>query len=148
VTSSLEPGQLTSGWRNLFTAGWVGVVLGLAAVWKSSWTLGFPTWWLGPQSDPRFPALLVLPFILPVFVVIGAVRNHRYTVVLGIAASIGEALIAWGDVGRQDKFALVEFALAAGGLAVSLASLAGLLSATPAAPHPGAFPPPTNAQSS
>ncbi len=138
---------MTSGWRNLFTAGWVGVVLGIVAVWKSSWTLGFPTWWLGPQSDPRFPVVLVLPFVLPVFVVVGGIRNVRYIVVLGIAASVGEALIAWGDVGRQDKFAFVEFALAGSGLAVSLASFAGLLT-TAAAPQPaaaaGPLPPPSD----
>lgn len=123
----LAPGQLTPGWRNLLIVGWIGVILGLAAVWKSSWTLGFPTWWLGPQEDPRFPPLLVLPFVLPMVVVVNAIRNTRYTAIVGIFASVVAQNIAWGDVGHQIKLAVVEFALAAAGLAISAASLAGMV---------------------
>ncbi|MEO5899663.1 MAG: hypothetical protein ABIR68_05975 [Ilumatobacteraceae bacterium] len=125
----LAPGQLTSGWRNLLIIGWIGVILGLTAVWKSSWTLGFPTWWLGPQADPRFPLLLILPFILPFVVVINAIRNTRYTPFVGIVAALVAENIAWGDVGHQIKFAVVEFALAGAGLAISAASLAGMVRA-------------------
>ena len=123
----LTAGHLTPGWRNVLGVAWVGVVLSLAAVWKSSWTLGFSTWWLGPQADPRFPLILILPFVLPLMVVAGALRHVRYLPVLGIVAGLGTAAIAWGDVGRQNGFALVEFGLAAGGTLVSIAALAGML---------------------
>jgi hypothetical protein len=123
----LRPGHLTAGWRNIIGIGWVGVLIGWAAVWKSSWTLGFSTWWLGPQSDSRFPLILVLPFILPIIVVVAALRHLRYLPYIGFVAAAGAALIAWGDVGRQNRFAIVEFALAGGGLLVSVASLAGMV---------------------
>ncbi|MEO6158762.1 MAG: hypothetical protein ABIQ39_14190 [Ilumatobacteraceae bacterium] len=125
--TGFRPGQLTSGWSSLFIVGWVGVVLGFAAVWKSSWTLGFSTWWLGPESDPRFPVILVLPFILPLAMVAAALRNMRYLPFAGMLTAIATALIAWGDVGRQNRFALVEFALAGGGLLVSVAAIAGMV---------------------
>lgn len=130
---TLVPGQLTPGWRNLLVVGWIGVVLGLVAVWKSSWTLGFPTWWLGPQADPRFPLLMALPFVLPVVVVVNAIRNTRYTALVGIVAAVVAENIAWGDVGHQIRFAIVEFALAGAGLAISVAALAGMVRADRAA---------------
>ncbi|MCU1503537.1 MAG: hypothetical protein JWM12_2891 [Ilumatobacteraceae bacterium] len=127
----LVRGQLTSGWRNLFVAGWIGVILGLAGVWKSAWTLGFPTWWLGPQADPRFPLLVALPFVCPVLLVVAGLRNMRYLPYAGIVAAIVAENIAWGDVGHEIKFAVVEFALAGGGLVISIAALAGLVRAQP-----------------
>ncbi len=114
----------------VLVSGWVGVILGFASVWKSSWTLGFSTWWLGPQASPRFFGLLVLPFVLPIVMVVLALTNVRYAAFAGIAAAVGTALIGWGDVGRQDKFAAVELALAGAGLLVSVAALAGLVGRT------------------
>ena len=138
-------GQLTPGWKLVLVCGWVGVILGLAAVWKSSWTLGFSTWWLGPQADPRFVGLLILPFVLPILVVVLGLMNVRYAAFAGIAAAVGTALIGWGDVGRQDKFAAVELALAGAGLLVSVACLAGMVR-RPAAPAASAAPLPMGAE--
>ena len=127
VEAPLRPGQLTPGWKMVLVCGWVGVILGFAAVWKSSWTLGFSTWWLGPESSPRFFGLLVLPFVLPLAMVVLAVANVRYAAFAGIATALVTALIGWGDLGRQDKFAAVELALAGAGLLISVGSLAGMV---------------------
>ena len=123
----LVAGQLTPGWKMVLVCGWVGVILGFACVWKSSWTLGFSTWWLGPQASPRFFGLLVLPFLLPLGMVLLALANVRYAAFAGILAALLTALIGWGDVGRQDKFAAVELALAAAGLLISVACLGGMV---------------------
>ena len=120
-------GELTNVWRAVMIAAWVGIVLGFVAVWRSSWTLGLSTWWLGPEADPRFVLLLVLPFLMPLAMVAAALLRVRWVPYYGVAAAIGTALIAWGDVGRVDGLAVVELALAAGGLLVSVASLTGVL---------------------
>ncbi|MFT3855851.1 MAG: hypothetical protein QM733_24460 [Ilumatobacteraceae bacterium] len=122
----LRPGQLTPGWKMVLICGWVGVILGFAAVWKSSWTLGFSTWWLGPQASPRFFGLLILPFLLPLGMVLLALGNVRYAAFAGIVAGLATALIGWADIGRQDKFAAVELALAGAGFLISAACLAGM----------------------
>ena len=111
----------------VLVCGWFGVILGFAAVWKSSWTLGFSTWWLGPQASPRFVGLLILPFLLPLAMVALALANVRYAAFAGIVAGLVAALIGWGDVGRQDKFAAVELALAGAGLLISVACLGGMV---------------------
>ena len=120
-------GELTLGWRALTVLMWIGVVLSFAAVWNSSWKIGLSTWWLGPEASPRFPVIMIVPFIAPVAMVALAFRHMRWIPYFGIAASVITALIAWGDVGRVNGFAAIEFALAAGALLVSVASCTGLL---------------------
>jgi hypothetical protein len=124
---ALQPGQLTQGWKLVLICGWVGVILAYAAVWKSSWTLGFSTWWLGPQAEPRFLGLLVLPFLVAIAVLVLALANVRYAAIVGIVAAFALENIAWGDVGRQIKFAVVEFSIAGGALLISAACLAGMV---------------------
>ena len=103
------------------------MVISFAAVWKASWTLGFSTWWLGPQANPRFFGLLLLPFVLPILVTVAASRNVRYAPYFGVIAALATAAIGLGDIGRQNAFALVELAVAGGGLLISLAALAGMV---------------------
>lgn len=134
-------GQLSPGWRNVFGAGWVLVVVGFVAVWKSSWTVGMSTWWLGPQVSPRFPLLLMLPFVLPAALVTATLRNARNLPWFGAAAAVLTGLIGAGDIGRVNGFAAIEIGIAAGGLLVSLASAAGLLRPDPAAPDPAPLEP-------
>ncbi len=127
ATPALRNGQLTHGWKLVLICGWVGVILAFAAVWKSSWTLGFSTWWLGPQSDPRFVGLLVLPFVIAIGVLVLALANVRYAAIVGIVGALGLINVAWGDVGRQIKFAVIEFSVAGGALLISAACLAGMV---------------------
>lgn len=122
-----EVGQLTQGWATVTWLAWVGVIVGFAAVWYSSRITGFSTWWLGPESEPRFIGISLLPFVAPLAVASAGVRGARRLPWAGIAASVWCAAIGVGDLGRVNGYAAVELLLAAGGLAVSLASFAGLV---------------------
>ncbi len=123
----LRSGQLTPAWRITFVVGWVAVVLGLAAVVKTSRTMGLSTWWLGASGDPRVVFVQGLPFIPSVLVIIAACRNSRFVPVFGVIASALVALIAAGDIGRFDRLAIVQFVVAGGGLLVSVAACAGMV---------------------
>ena len=119
--------QLTPAWRTVFSIGWAGVVLGVGAVLKTARTMGLSTWWLGPEADARFIAIQALPFVIPVLLVIAAFRGLRYLPYIGLAGAVAMAAIAAGDLGRFRNLALVEFAVAAVGLLVSVAAFAGVL---------------------
>ena len=123
----LRSGQLTSAWRITFVVGWVAVILGLAAVVKTSRTMGLSTWWLGASGDPRVVFVQALPFIPSVLVIIAASRNSRFVPVFGVITSALVALIATGDIGRFDRLAIVQFVVAGGGLLVSVAACAGMV---------------------
>jgi hypothetical protein len=107
-------------------AAWAGIVLGFAAVWNSSVKVGLSAWWLGPRSAPRLILISLIPFVLPVAVVSAAIARMRYLPFLGIVASAATAAVAAGDLGRVPGIAAIEFALAAAGLAVSVAALSGM----------------------
>ena len=133
------PGQLTQGWSTLTWLAWTGVVAGFAAVWYSSRITGFSTWWLGPESEPRFIGISLLPFVGPLAMVAAALRGVRRLPWAGLVASLWCAAIGIGDLGRVNGYAAVELLLAGGGLAVSLATLAGLVRPnTDERPVPGA----------
>ena len=57
------------------------------------------------------------------------VRITRRLPWYGIAGAVVAAGIAAGDLSREPRYAAIEFALAGAGLAISLASFAGLLRA-------------------
>jgi hypothetical protein len=122
-----RPGELTTGWRIVFAIGWIGVILGTAAVWKSSRTLGLPLWWLGPEADPRPLPVQMLPFVLPVLMIIAAVRSTRHLPWFGLATAAAAIGIAIPDLDRYPGLATVEIALALAGALVSGASFAGVL---------------------
>jgi hypothetical protein len=124
----MQPGTVTGPWTTAFWAGWLLVAGGFAAVWFSSRTTGLSTWWLGPESSPSVHYNLV-PFITPIALGILAVRSTRYLPWYGLAGAVVTALIAVGDFGRVDRYALIELALAGAGLCVSAATFAGMLRA-------------------
>lgn len=120
----MRAGQLTPSWSAAFAVGWGLVVLGLLAVWRSSWLLGLSTWWLGSRSSPSWvaPAVIALPGAL-----IGAAWFRvRYLpwAGIGIAALIGA--VALGDRAQRPSLAIVEGLLALAGLLISLAALMGM----------------------
>jgi hypothetical protein len=133
---ALRPGQLTPAWRVVLCLGWMSVVLAFAAVWKSGRTLGLAPWWLGPSGDPHNIAVNLIPFVLPLAMVVGALRNMRSLPYAGIVAALGVAGVAAGDAGRFSGIAVVELAVATAGLLVSVASLAGLIRAAPVPVEP------------
>ncbi|MEX0846915.1 MAG: hypothetical protein WD023_03975 [Ilumatobacteraceae bacterium] len=122
-----RPGELAPAWRVVFVVGWVGTMLGFASVWKSSRTMGLSTWWLGPSAEPRSIAVQLVPFVIPVLLVVAASRNARFLPYWGVLGSLALGAIAAGDLGRFQRLALVELAVAGAALAVSLASFAGVL---------------------
>lgn len=107
-------------------AAWAGVALGFAALWNSSVKVGLSAWWLGPRSEPRIILVSLIPFVLPLVVVGAGIARVRYLPFLGVLASAATAAVAAGDLGRVPGIAAVEFALAAAGLAVSVAAFSGM----------------------
>jgi hypothetical protein len=122
-----RPHQLSTPWRIVFGVGWGGVVLCLAAVWTSSRTMGLSTWWLGAPADPMPLVVQVLPFVLPIAMVVGAFRNVRFLPLCGVFSAGVLAAIAIGDLEPFHRYGVVEAAAATAGMLVSLASFAGLL---------------------
>lgn len=125
VARTLAVGQLTPGWRTLFIAGWIGVLMGFAAVWQASRIAGTAPWWLGPETDQRNFAIIAIPFAGPVVAVIAGITRLRITCLIGIAAALSTGGIALGEAGRFAGIARVEFVLAAAGLLISVAALGG-----------------------
>ena len=124
--SKQRTGTLATGWRVVFGLGWGGVILCLGAVWNSSRTMGLALWRLGAEAQPRSFAIQLLPFALPVLMVIAAMRNWRFLPYLGIVAALAGAAIAWGDLSPFRRYGLIELAIADAALALSLASIAGM----------------------
>jgi hypothetical protein len=120
------PGQLQPFFTTAFWVGWMGVAGGFAAVWYSSRTLGFSTWWLGPESEPRPFIISLLPFVAPLALAVMALRHRPWLPFLGMLGALITALVATLDIGRSARYSLVEFLLATGGLLVSAACLSGM----------------------
>ena len=72
------PGVLTPFFTTVFWMSWVGVAAGFAAVWFSARTLGFTTWWLGPEGDQRSFVVSLLPFVAPIFLTVSALRRQPW----------------------------------------------------------------------
>lgn len=121
-----RPMELTAAWRTLYTVGWMGALLGLASVWKSSRTLGLSTWWLGPSADPQLLVVSLLPFLAPIVLVVASMRNVKYLPHAGVVGALVLAGVGLGDVGRFTGLAAVELVIAGAAMLVSIASFAGL----------------------
>jgi hypothetical protein len=102
------------------------VLLGIAAVWDSSRTLGLATWWLGASSEPQPFVVQLFPAVVALVVIIAALRNLRFLPAIGIGAAAVLAGVGLVDLGRFQRFGWIELALAGAGLLVSIASFAGL----------------------
>jgi hypothetical protein len=120
-----RPGQLTVGWRFVVGLAWSGVIVGFMVVWKASRDIGLSTWWLGPAGEPQPFYVSLLPFLAPTAMLLGVVNGARLLPWGGLAAAAVTAAVGLGDVGRVPGLAAAELALAAGGAAVSVASLGG-----------------------
>lgn len=120
-----EPGELTIGWRTATAIAWGLVFVGYIAVWKTSRELGLNTWWLGPIGDPSPPWVSFLPFLAPLTMVVLALNNVRGLFWFGLAATAVCAAIAAFDIADVPRLALVQFAIAAAALLVTLGGLAG-----------------------
>ena len=120
-----QVGQLTAGWRITVLATWVLVFLGYTAVWKASRELGLATWWLGPTAEPRPIPILLVPFIVPLAMILATINNSRRLPWYGLAAAAVGVVIAIPDLGTFRRLGLVELGIAVAAGAVSVASIAG-----------------------
>ncbi|MHB1090649.1 MAG: hypothetical protein ACYC06_02940 [Ilumatobacteraceae bacterium] len=117
--------QLTRTWRNVTAASWLVLGLAVLALAISSRTLGKPTWWLGPQSNPRFIALWATPFLAPIASIIASLRFSRWATQVSLISSVALAIVAVFDLRTTPGVAVGEFILAGAGVLITLASLAG-----------------------
>jgi hypothetical protein len=129
-----RPGDLTLGWRSVTAVVWIGVILGLAAVWNASVQLGLSTWWLGARSAPQPRVIQFSPFIAPVLMLLATINQIRWLGWIGLGAAAVVGAFGVGDLGRVTVLALVELSIAGAAAIASVASLTG----TYRAPDPGA----------
>lgn len=134
ATRLVRAGNLTTNWSTAFWLGWALVAGGFAAVWYSARITGMATWWLGPETAPRIIFVSLIPFVAPIGLAVMTLTHRRWLPFWGIAGAAVTALVAWGDIGGPARYFAIEFALAAGGLLVSVASFAGLLRDAPTDP--------------
>ncbi len=120
-----RPGDLTLGWRAVTAGVWIGVVIGIAAVWNASVQLGLSTWWLGPRSDPQPRFIQVSPFVTPVLMLLAPLNHVRWLGWIGLAGAVVVGGFGLGDLGRVPVLAAVELAIAAAAAGASVASLTG-----------------------
>lgn len=114
-----------SGWRVVLMLGWVGGILGYSTIWAVSRQVGLPTWWLGPRSTPSPVPVMLLPFVLPVIVLIGIAANLQRIARYGVFAALATLGVAAGDASNQPGLAVAQLAISLGLLSASLAALIG-----------------------
>jgi hypothetical protein len=124
-------GNLTPHWTTTFWLGWAGVAGGFIAVWYSSRVTGLATWWLGPEAEPRFLLVSLLPFAAPLGLCVLALSHRRWLPFLGIGGSVVTAIVGLVDLGHVRGYGVIELVLAAAGLGLSAASFAGMLRRDP-----------------
>ena len=114
---------LTSGWRWVLACGWGTVMAGIGVVANTGFILGDPPFWTGN-------GLAVLPFVLPVLVLVALASDWRYTIQLSFVAAAGTAVIGFIDLFHARPMGYGELVFAFVGLLITVAAMAGLV------PHP------------
>ncbi len=121
-----QPGQLTTAWRAMVVATWVGVFVAYLAMWKASEELGIATWWLGPRSSPQPLIVRLVPFVVAAVFGILASYNVPRMPLIGLIGAALLAAIAIPDLSRSAGLAAIEFAIAGAVALVSAASFTGM----------------------
>jgi hypothetical protein len=111
-------------WRTLATISWVGVLLCQIAVAVTSRNIGKSAWWLGPESNPRFPLIWAIPFVIIVAALVATQRVGKFTIVVHLACVALLAAVATGDVAGSPGVAMLQYVVAGIALIVSFVSLA------------------------
>lgn len=111
-------------WRAMASISWVGIMLCQAAIAVSSRNIGKSAWWLGPESNPRFPLVWALPFAITIAGLIATQRPRKFTIFIHLACVVALVGVALGDVANAPGVALLEFVVAGIALLVSFVSLA------------------------
>ena len=93
---------------------WLFVIASFIAIWVSSRNTGLSTWWLGPETEPRFILINLLPFVAPAVLCLMCQLALRGLPWFGIVAALATAAIAIGDISRVPGYAVAEFTVAGG----------------------------------
>jgi len=111
-------------WRILATVSWVGVLFCQVAVAVTSRNIGKSAWWLGPESNPRFPLFWAIPFVIIVVALAATQRPGKYTIAIHLLCVVLLSAVATGDVANSPGVAMLQYVVVVIALLVSLVSLA------------------------
>ncbi|MFM7307547.1 MAG: hypothetical protein ACKO97_13735 [Actinomycetota bacterium] len=111
-------------WRRLASISWVGIAVCQVAVAVTSRNIGKSAWWLGPESNPRFPLVWAVPFLITVAAFVATQRPRKYTIVVHLVCVALLAAVATGDVANSPGVAALQYVVAGIALLVSFVSLA------------------------
>jgi len=111
-------------WRRLASISWVGIAMCQVAVAVTSRNIGKSAWWLGPESNPRFPLVWAVPFLITVAAFVATQRPRKYTIVVHLVCVALLAAVATGDVANSPGVAALQYVVAGIALLVSFVSLA------------------------
>lgn len=111
-------------WRVLASLSWVGIILCQLAVAITGRSIGKSAWWIGPESNPSFPLLWVLPFAVSIAGLIATQRPHKFTLLIHLGCVALLVAIAAGNLSVSPGIAAIEFVIAGIALLVSFISMA------------------------
>jgi protein-S-isoprenylcysteine O-methyltransferase Ste14 len=112
-------------WKLVGIASWLLVTAAITCAAIASRSVGKSTWWLGPESNPAFPLLWALPFLMPVVSIIAIIRLPRFAGYVGIGSSLVLAGVAIGDIAGSPGVAIIEGIIAVSALFIAIATIAG-----------------------
>ena len=112
-------------WKLVGITSWLLVTAAITCAAIASRSVGKSTWWLGPESNPTFPLLWALPFLMPVVSIIAILRLPRIAGYVGIGCSLVLAGVAIGDIAGTPGVAIIEGIVAVSALFIAIATLAG-----------------------
>ena len=112
-------------WKLVGVTSWLLVTAAITCAAIASRSVGKSTWWLGPESNPTFPLLWALPFLMPVVSIIAVLRLPRIAGYIGIGCSLVLAGVAIGDIAGSPGVAIIEGIVAVSALFIAIATLAG-----------------------
>jgi hypothetical protein len=111
---------LTPGWRWVLACGWGTVMAGIGVVANTGFVLGDPPFWTSS-------GLAVVPFVVPVLVLVALAGDWRYTIPLSFAAVASTMVVAVIDLFGARPMGLGELIFAVVGLLVTISAMAGLV---------------------
>jgi protein-S-isoprenylcysteine O-methyltransferase Ste14 len=117
--------EMKSPWKLVGVTSWLLVTAGITCAAIASRSVGKSTWWLGPESNPTFPLLWALPFLMPVVSIIAVLRLPHIAGYVGIGCSLVLAGVAIGDIAGSPGIAIIEGTIAVSALFIAIATLAG-----------------------
>ena len=118
-------GSISYGWRTVHLITWSSVFACLVTLTVSSRTIGRPIWWIGPQSDPASPVLLLIPIALVVVPVLTAYQVPQRTGIVTIGAAVGVMACGLVAISSTPAIAIATMVVGLAALMASIACLVG-----------------------